>query len=213
MRKVIYTAIIGDYDTLKEPEYITPGWEYVCFTDQNIVSKHWEVVKLFKTNDRALAVREARRIKILCPFEHDVSIWMDASFTIKGNADEFVEKAGTYDLMMMKHPHRSYVSEEADACIRLKKDSEKVITNQIKVYKETHDINSLPLAATGIIYRENTSKICDFNNIWNMEVEVHSHRDQLSVGMALKTSGIDYKLLDENIYDKNNKFFSLNKHK
>ena len=28
-----YTVLSGDYDTLKKPTVITPGWKYVCFTD------------------------------------------------------------------------------------------------------------------------------------------------------------------------------------
>ena len=32
-RKVVYTCISGNYDTLDEPRVVTPGWEYICFTD------------------------------------------------------------------------------------------------------------------------------------------------------------------------------------
>jgi len=32
-RKVVYTCISGNYDTLRDPSYVTPGWEYICFTD------------------------------------------------------------------------------------------------------------------------------------------------------------------------------------
>ena len=44
--KVIYTAIFGDYDTLKEPLVITPGWKYICYTDQDFESKVWEIKKV-----------------------------------------------------------------------------------------------------------------------------------------------------------------------
>lgn len=32
-RKVCYTVITGNYDILKQPRVLTPGWEYICFTD------------------------------------------------------------------------------------------------------------------------------------------------------------------------------------
>lgn len=40
---VIYTAFTGNYDNLKEPEYIDENCDYVCFTDNpNIKSKYLE---------------------------------------------------------------------------------------------------------------------------------------------------------------------------
>ena len=36
-KKVVFTAIFGNYDNLKTPEYINPDWDYVCFTDNKNV--------------------------------------------------------------------------------------------------------------------------------------------------------------------------------
>ena len=46
MSKVIYTAIIGGYDTLVEPDYKPEGWDFVCFTDNDIESKTWQIRKV-----------------------------------------------------------------------------------------------------------------------------------------------------------------------
>ena len=43
MSKVIYTAIIGGYDTLVEPDYKPEGWDFVCFTDKDLKSDTWEI--------------------------------------------------------------------------------------------------------------------------------------------------------------------------
>lgn len=32
-RKVCYTVISGNYDRLLEPDVVTPGWQYILFTD------------------------------------------------------------------------------------------------------------------------------------------------------------------------------------
>ena len=32
-KKVVYTAITGNYDELITPEYINKDWDYICFTD------------------------------------------------------------------------------------------------------------------------------------------------------------------------------------
>ena len=34
--KVVYTAIIGGYDNLIEPSFKPDGWDFVCFTNNNI---------------------------------------------------------------------------------------------------------------------------------------------------------------------------------
>ena len=36
MSKVIYTAIIGGYDELVEPDYKPEDWDFVCFTDREL---------------------------------------------------------------------------------------------------------------------------------------------------------------------------------
>ncbi len=43
--KVIYTAIIGGYDELVEPDYKPEGWDFVCFTDRELESDIWEIRK------------------------------------------------------------------------------------------------------------------------------------------------------------------------
>ena len=43
MSKVVYTAIIGGYDTLVEPTYKPKGWDFVCFSDRDLKSDNWEI--------------------------------------------------------------------------------------------------------------------------------------------------------------------------
>jgi hypothetical protein len=61
--KVVYTAILGtQYDDLKEPTFISEGWKYICFTDQPLTSKHWEIIPVPSTTNPQ---RQAREIKII----------------------------------------------------------------------------------------------------------------------------------------------------
>src|SRR2546422_511368 len=44
MRKAVYTFIFGGYDDLKSPAIFTPGWDYICFTDDpTLRSDIWDV--------------------------------------------------------------------------------------------------------------------------------------------------------------------------
>jgi len=31
-KKVVYTAIFGDYDYLEKPKYVLDGFDFICFT-------------------------------------------------------------------------------------------------------------------------------------------------------------------------------------
>ena len=62
-KKVIYTSIFGDYDTLPDITYHPPGFDFVCFTDSDIQASGWKVIKvlpLYSDN-----TRNAKRYKIL----------------------------------------------------------------------------------------------------------------------------------------------------
>ena len=41
--KVVYTALYGDKDTLKNPLFVSDDFDYVCFTDnENLKSEIWQ---------------------------------------------------------------------------------------------------------------------------------------------------------------------------
>ena len=44
--KIIYTAIVGGYDDLFEPDFKPDGWDFVCFTDRDFKSDVWDVQKV-----------------------------------------------------------------------------------------------------------------------------------------------------------------------
>lgn len=207
MRKVCYTSIMGNYDTLKEPLHITDGWEYVCYTDQDIKSKHWTIERVPERG-----VRSARKIKVLPPFDADVSLWMDGSFQIHGCIDDFVSLALDADAMLLKHPHRDNVFQEAMAVTRLKKDSEGTVNAQVRRYRDENFIQRQYLPATGIIYRVHNDRTKEFQKVWWEEIENGSHRDQLSFNYAAQKSEYKWKIIYQSIYDKSNPFFFLHKH-
>ena len=180
--KAIYTAIIGPYDTLKEPSIITPGWDYICYTDQRFNNKTiWDIRTIPKGD-----VRKARELKILTPLEHDLTIWIDGSMKVNCNLDQFISEYSQGDLTIMKHPHRKCIYEEAEACIRLRKDNPIVINDQMKRYKEGGLVKNTGLAATGVIIRKNTSLINKLMLNWWEEVKIGSIRDQLSFNYIVK---------------------------
>lgn len=216
--KLCYTAIFGNYDTLKEPLVITPGWEYWCFTDKpQITVKPWKHIFIPNPLEPKIQSRKCKIIDTIfidpiieSPTE---SIWFDASFTIKGNLDKIIRPAVDFDGMVLRHPHRSSLLQESMAVTQLGKDTDQTVRAQMQKYKDEGFEQTTPLVATGILYRKNNERTQKFSALWWEEVKNHSHRDQLSFNYALQKTGARFLVSSMNIYDKSNHFFFLNKHK
>ena len=81
MKIAIYTSIFGGYDNLHEDQIQMDGVDYICFTDSDIKSDVWNIVKSTPIyNDPN---RNAKKYKIL-PHrylsEYDYSVWIDGNF-------------------------------------------------------------------------------------------------------------------------------------
>lgn len=62
-KKVIYTCITNNYDTLK-PITKKAGWDYICFTDSNIKSDYWQIKPLPKEVETLPANKKQRFVKL-----------------------------------------------------------------------------------------------------------------------------------------------------
>ena len=179
MNKAIYTAIIGNYEELKEPTVITPGFDYICFTDQPLKSKVWQIRKI-EVEPELTPQRMARKIKILphifLPL-YDFTFWLDASFQINCDLTKFV-KYFQSPFTAPAHPLRFCWIQEANSCIANKRGNAAEITKQREDYKALNVPQSRGIITSGILMRDKES--IDLCNEWWAEVEKYSTRDQLA---------------------------------
>jgi rRNA processing protein Gar1 len=128
-RKVVYTCISGNYDTLKDPTVVTPGWEYICFTDQKVISNVWTIRPLPKeiVEDKSLTQVKRQRIVKIQPWRFigacDVCVWVDANLKIIGNIDDMIGMVGDSYLATITHPDRKDIYQESKAILRYRKDT------------------------------------------------------------------------------------------
>lgn len=181
MNKVIYTAIFGQHDDLKEPLVITQGWKYVVFTDQDLTSELWEVrkVPLIENNPRLTA----RYYKILFHkhFTESIVFWLDASFYINTDLNEWLQRF-TPPISIMKHPDRDCVYAEAAACIKNKRDKWDVISRQIEKYRDAGVPKNGGMCASGMMIRLRSKQTIEFCELWWDEIANGSIRDQIAYG-------------------------------
>jgi len=203
-KKVIYTSIFGNYDTIREHLYVPEGYDLVLFTDSDIKSTQWDVRKqipLYEDN-----ARNAKRYKIL-PHrflsDYDTSIYIDGSFVIKDDINILINKyLSTADAAFFDHnqqeeyDRRNCIYKEAAAILNFGainmqrkpsrgklnyKDDPDIIQNQIQRYHSEGFPEELGLVIGGIILRNHNSLECiKTMEDWWSEIKYNSKRDQLS---------------------------------
>jgi hypothetical protein len=215
---VIYTAISGNYDSLKEPKIVSDKCDYVCFTDKPLKSKVWQLRKFDETlSDNT---RTSRRVKIL-PHkyfsEYKYSVWIDANIVIKRDIISLIYNLffkKKEKMALFRHPSkRSSIIDEVNRCIILKKDGKEIMQEQVRNYFNAgfpNIVNEFP--ATFILFRKhNENKLKLVMEDWWEEVSRYSKRDQLSLPFVLWKHNFGVYLIDQNPIFLN--YFKLKSHK
>ena len=221
-KKVIYNFLVGEYGTLKDPLVKTPGWDYVCFTDnKNLKSNIWEIRPLYyefnllKDNKRKAMHHKIEYYKI---FEeaYDIIVSVEGTTQINCNLNDFINDINLKDedIVVPKH-WRNCVYGEATEILKQELDYPNVVNNQTKRYKEDMYPSNNGLWSNNLIIRNNKSKnlkkACE---IWSEEYKKGSRRDQMSMnysfwkaknlGFPLKIKEIHYDI----VQNKNEKYFT-----
>ena len=184
--KKVYTVLLGDYE-LKEPTYINKDWELVCFTDQNIKSDNWKIVKCEggKKKSREIKIRSDQFL------DYDVCLYLDAKFTIRCDLNKFIDQYLKTDLALMKHNKRICAYDEGHFCIKVNKDKKETISSQLKEYERNKFPKNFGLYAPGIMIKRNTKEINHFMKLWYEQVDQYSYRDIISFSYVLWKNPID----------------------
>lgn len=176
-KKVCYTAIFSDYEELKDPAIIPEGWRFVCYTDQPLKSDVWEIVQM---NVIDTPQRTARWVKIMGWIDWQYSMWIDASFQININLNDWWSLRFVSPFSAPKHPLRSDIYAEARSCIvNNRGDNGKVYLQEQKYRQYLFPMNT-GIITSGIMLRENTHECVKLHEAWWKELSEQSVRDQLS---------------------------------
>lgn len=188
MKKVIYTSLVGNYDTLKEPKYIMRGWDYICFSNDWIAPKKsvWEVKPIpYNTKDKLRLSRYAKLNPHKLLQEYDYSLWMDSnivitSFLFEERINELIHNQ--IKIAIPKHFLRNCIYQEAQACIREGRERKSIIQQQIEYLKTNNFPKDQGLFENNIILRKHNNKeiISLGEEWWNLYLQF-SKRDQLSL--------------------------------
>lgn len=222
-RIVVYTCITGGYDNLIKPSFVTPGIDYVCFTDNKLLkSDIWKIRPIPEELLSYSKVKQQRGVKILphryLP-EYDISVWVDANMDTKGNVKTYLDGLDfdTYKVFIPEHPVRKCIYKEKDECVRIRKikdDGIALANKQMARYRAEKFPENYGLVQSNIVIRKHNDPYSkELMETWWNELKDYSHRDQLSFNYALwKTGKEKFKYLIKTTC--NSKTFNwLRKHK
>lgn len=189
--KTVFTAIFGNYDSLQEPLIITPGWKYVCYTDQPLKNTTWTIIKRPMLPQGAQRTARFYKIMFHRHIETEFSVWIDASFIINCNLDEWWKRFKN-PMTCIKHPIRDCVYQEADVCLQNGKGSNYDIIKQMQHYMDAGLPMHNGLIQSGILMRQQRQPVIDLCDLWWHQLETYSTRDQLSFAFASWKKPVHY---------------------
>lgn len=191
-------AIFGDFDTVLKPRVENPGWEHILFTDnKHLRSDGWR--KKIVNGDKPRRKNRFYKVNYMQSIigKYDILLYLDGNIQINCNLDEFAER-NKEEFIVLKHPDRTNLNDEAKACIKLKKDNPLTIITQMAKYQNDGYKFNNGLTANGFILRRNTERVKEFCRLWWDEITTHSIRDQLSFMYVLWKYPVDLKILPWN---------------
>lgn len=177
--KTIYTCIFGNYDALKEPTIITPGWFYICFTDQDFKSDIWKIKKVNSNFTPQVAARDYK-INFQKYIDTRYSIWVDGSFQINCDLNKWWDERFKQPITCIIHPFRNCIYDEINVCLDQNRGDKGLLYEQSFFYEKEGLPKNIGLIQSGILMRENTSDVIKFCKLWFDQILEFSKRDQIS---------------------------------
>lgn len=213
-RMVVYTAIFGGKDKLREVNPVS-GVDYVCFTnDRSLRSGCWKIV--VAEDDPAPPRMRAKIAKIL-PHryfpDYEYSLWVDGTHTPAVDPRYLVVKyLKTNDIAMFRHPVRDCLYDEMDACLKYNKGNAADIRRQRDRYREEGYPPHNGLATCSIILRRHRSDhLVQAMEDWWEQINRFSERDQISFNYVKHRHRLNYTAIPGHVY--NNHYFHFQPHK
>ena len=196
---VVYSCLIGDYDnvtTFKRQK----GYDYILFTDQNIINTNWTVFPIPKEVERLKIsnIKKQRYIKIH-PHKffknYDLSIYIDANYIIKGDLDDFlINTLNPIDNIYITHLQFGRgIHHAITKAIKNKLDRIDILNETLKRYDDYKILKKSGIVNAGLIIRKHHNEDCiKLMNKWWEEIENYSHVDNFAFNYAGYMTGVRF---------------------
>lgn len=207
-KKVVYSVLIGDYDDIFDPIYISQDCDYILFTDNtNIKSNVW-VIKLVQINEIYSQKWNSLYYKILAhkvlSNEYEFSIYIDTTILIHGDIIQLLRYIDNkHPLVMFKNFGNSSIKEEIESLINLKWVPRDKVEELYNNYLLDGFPDNLGQIESGVLIRKhNNESVRIVMEKWMVEITKYPYRDQFCMMYSLwKTNTKDYLVINKSVWD------------
>lgn len=197
----IYTAVVGNYDTIRQPLAVDERFDYFLFSNDIPEERIgvWQLRPIPYSNPDP--IRIARWVKthpeVLLP-DYEYSLWLDANIQIR-RPDVYERsvalKENETKAASMWHHQRDCIYDEAVAILCGQRDHERPVFRWVQTLKQHRYPHHNGLFETGVLLRNHRDKtVQKMDSLWWDCISHYSRRDQLSFGFALWKNNLDCTL-------------------
>ena len=216
----VYTAIVGNYDEIRQPAAVDDDFDYLLFSD-DVGEKQvgvWKVMPIGYHNE--VKTKVARWVKthpeLLLP-EYENSIWMDASVVIRDGSfyDRVKELTEQNELVStLTHPDWTCTYQEMLHIMYLGWESESTTLDWGHHMRKEGFPRDVGTFETRVLYRMHNEKaVKALDELWWNCIEHYSRRDQYSFRYCLWKEKIEcHGFLPEGFDAKDNPLFVVESH-
>jgi len=185
---IVFTAILGDCDSLKPAPADVRAVCFVTDPAAHADAKGWELIAHAAENPR----REAWRLRAVphTLFEHyDRVIWIDASFTLT-NLPRLLRDTGDAPIAALRHHARRSPFVEAAQLVKVGQSDKAPLDRQVKAYQKA-GYNPTHLSISCVIVRDHSPAVERFNDTWAAEIARHpGDNTQVSLDYSAWRNGL-----------------------
>ena len=199
----IYTALIGDYETLNEiPIHASTEMPCICFTDNPALTSETWIIRHVKPTFPMDSPRSQRNIKILAHEylpEFSSSLYIDNSVILRQNPESFFQiHLQNYNISTPNHSHRESILDEFIEVAKGGWDDPARIFEQLNHYQLINPaiLQERPYWCGMLLRHHHHPDVRRAMVIWYNHVMRYSRRDQLSFNMAMNEANIDVGRID-----------------
>lgn len=216
MRLVIYTSIVGNYDSLRAPLVVEPQFEYVAFCGETDapVPPPWQSRSLVRRERNARMTARWHKLHPHSLFPgHDASLYIDGNVRIHAPVTDLVDQMlSASPIAMFRHAERGCIYTEAEIVKRYRLDDSAIVDAQMAYYAALGYPPGRGLHVSTVqIQRHSDPRLRAFLDEWWQQVKVFSHRDQLSLDFMLTRHGITASTIPGSI--EKNAWFAIAPHR
>jgi hypothetical protein len=187
-RRVVYTAVFGDYD---EVARVDPrcGCDFVCFTDNpQLVAPGWRKIAVDRQGDPpALSNRRYKMLPHRFFRKYDESLYVDGHVVVQRCPDVLFDRyLGAFGLALPVHQDRTCAYEEAEYCISDGLVEPLAVRKQMVEYESIGFPRNFGLTENNVILRRHHDpQIVALMEEWWSEYVHKVRRDQISLPFLL----------------------------